>query len=105
MVLDNPYSQQDIDSVMNILYTTMNTIKTTVRIAGEDKPSMVVIGKLMKMHKESIMYAIDKFSEQTERIKNPISYMLTILYNMPEQFNLDIQNQVSHDMAHWNEPE
>lgn len=105
MIRDNPYRQQDIDSVMNILYTTMNTTKATIRIAGEDKSTMVVIGKLMKLHKESIMYAIEKFSEQTERIKNPTSYMLTILYNTPEQFNLDIQNQVSHDMAHWNQEE
>lgn len=105
MIQDNPYRQQDIDSVMNILYTTMNTTKTTIRIAGEDKPSMVVISKLMKLHNESIMYAIEKFSEQTERIKNPTSYMLTILYNALEQFNLDIQNQVSHDMAHWNRPD
>lgn len=102
MIQDNPYRQRDIDSVMNIFYTTMNTTKVTIRIAGEDKPSMVVIGKLMKLHKESIMYAIEKFSEQTERIRNPTSYMLTILYNAPEQFNLDIKNQVSHDMAHLN---
>ena len=105
MIQDNPYRQQDIDSVINRLYTTMNTTKTTIRIAGEDKPSMVVISKLMKLHNESIMYAIEKFSEQTERIKNPTSYMLTILYNALEQFNLDIQNQVSHDMAHWNRPD
>ncbi len=105
MIQDNPYRQQDIDSVMNILYTTMNTTKATIRIAGEDKPTMVVIGKLMKLHNESIIYAIEKFSEQTERIKNPTSYMLTILYNAPEQFNLDIQNQVSHDMAHWSRPD
>jgi len=97
MIQDNPYQQQEINSVMNILHTTMNTTKATIRIAGEDKPSMVVIGKLMKLHNESIIYAIEKFSEQTERIKNPTSYMLTILYNAPEQFNLDIQNQVSHD--------
>lgn len=59
---------------------------------------MAVIGKLMKLDKESIMYAIGKFTEQTERIKNPVSYMLTILYNAPEQYHLDIKNQVSHDM-------
>ncbi len=63
---------------------------------------MVVIGKLMKLQKESIVYAIEKYREQTERIRNPTSYMLTILYNAPEQHNLDVQNQVSHDMAHWN---
>ena len=105
MISDKPYQKQDIDSVMSILHTHLNTTKPTIRIAGEDKPSMVVIGKLMKLCKESIMYAIEKYQEQTERIKNPASYMLTILYNAPEQFNLDIQNQVSHDMAHWNESE
>lgn len=99
MIQDNPYLQQEIDSVMDILHTNMNTTKNTISISGEDKPAMVVIGKLMKLHKESIIYSIEKYQEQTERIKNPASYMLTILYNAPEQYNLDIQNQVSHDMA------
>lgn len=103
MLHDNPYSQQDIDSVIDILYTALNTNKETIRIAGQDKPSMVVISKLMKLHKDSIMYAIETYHKQTERIKNPTSYMLTILYCAPEQFNLDIQNQVSHDMTHWND--
>lgn len=105
MIQDNPYRQQDIDSVMNILYTTMNTTKTTIWIAGEDKPSMVVVSKLMKLSYSEIMYAIEKYQEQTERIKNPTNYMLTLLYNSKEQMNLDITNQVSHDMAHWNTEE
>lgn len=105
MIQNNPYRQQDIDSVMNILYTTMNTTKATIRIAGEDKPSMVVVGKLMKLSYSEIMYAIEKYQEQTERIKNPTSYMLTLLYNSKEQMNLDITNQVSHDMAHWSRPD
>lgn len=102
MLQENPYRKNDIDSAMSVLYTAMNTTKSTIRIAGEDNPSMIVIGKLMKLDKESIIYALDRFAEQTERIKNPTSYLLTILYFAPEQFHLDIQNQVSHDMAHWN---
>ena len=99
MIHDDPLSQHDIDSVMDILDTAMNTKKSTIRIAGEDKPTMVVIGKLMKLHKESILYAIDKFKGQTERIKNPTAYMLTVLFNAPEQYRLDIENMVSHDLA------
>ncbi len=97
MVHDYPDEQEHIDSVMDILHTTLNTGKKTIRISGTDKPTMVVIGKLMKLNNESIMYAIKKFKEQTERIKNPTSYMLTILYMAPEQFQLDITNQVQHD--------
>lgn len=98
MVHDYPNEQEHIDSVMSILHTAMNTTKATIRIAGEDKPAMVVIGKLMKLNNESILYAIRKFQEQTERVKNPTAYMLTILYNAPEQFHLDITNQVQHDL-------
>ena len=102
MISDNPYQKNDIDSVMSILHTNLNTTKSTIRIGGENKPSMVVIGKLMKLTCSGIMYAIEKFKEQTERIKNPTSYMLTLLYNAEEQLNLDITNQVQHDMHHWN---
>jgi len=105
MLQENPYRKNDIDSAMSVLYTAMNTTKATIRVAGENKSSMIVISKLMKLDKESIVYALDRFAEQTERIKNPTSYLLTILYFAPEQFHLDIQNQVSHDMAHWNTEE
>lgn len=97
MIHDYPNEKEHIDSVMDILHTTLNTSKKTIRIAGTDKPTMIVIGKLMKLNNESIMYAIKKFKEQTERIKNPTSYMLTILYMAPEQYKLDITNQVQHD--------
>lgn len=102
MVHDNPYKQKSIDMVMNILYDTLNTSKKSIRVSGEDKPAMVVQSKLMKLDMECIMYAIDKYSENTERVKNPVAYMLTILYKAQEQYDLDIQNQVSHDMANWN---
>ena len=105
MLQENPYRKNDIDSAMSVLYTAMNTTKATIRVAGENKSSMIVISKLMKLDKESIVYALDRFAEQTERTKNPTSYLLTILYFAPEQFHLDIQNQVSHDMAHWNTEE
>lgn len=99
MVSDNPYQKSDIDAVMSILHTALNTTKPTIRIAGEDKPSMVVIGKLMKLSDSGIMYAIERYNDQTERIKNPTAYMLTLLYNAEEQMKLDIGNKVRHDMA------
>lgn len=103
MVADNKFQVNEIDSVMDILHDLLNTNKKTIRVAGEDKPAMVVIGKLWKLNNESIMYAIRKFGEQTERIQNPVAYMTTLLYKAPEQFEFDIKNQVNHDMAHWND--
>ena len=104
LINDKPLWQRDIDSVFSILHTALNTTKETIRVGGEDKPTMIVIGKLMKLDYSEIMYCIEKYSEQTERIKNPTAYMLTLLYNAKEQMNLDITNQVQHDMYHWEPP-
>ena len=101
LVNDKPLWQKDIDSVFSILHTALNTTKETIRVGGEDKPTMIVIGKLMKLDYSEIMYCIEKYSEQTERIKNPTAYMLTLLYNAKEQMNLDITNQVQHDVYNW----
>lgn len=102
MLADNPSDSKMIDTVVSILYTALNTRKPTIRIGGEDKPSMVVIGRLQKLESEELMYAIGKYEAQTAKIKNPAAYMLTLLYNAKEQMQLDITNQVAHDMENWN---
>lgn len=104
LVNDKPLWKNNIDSVFNILHTALNTTKETIRVGGEDKPTMIVIGKLMKLDYSEILYCIEKYSEQPERIKNPTAYMLTLLYNAKEQMSLDISNQVQHDMHHWEPP-
>ena len=80
-----------------ILYDTLNSTKQTTRISGEDKPTMVVVGKLMKLQPDDLIYSINKYHEQTERIKNVKGYLLTLLYNSREQQHLDIMNLGHHN--------
>lgn len=90
MIHDCPDEKQNIDFVMDILHTAMNTTKETIKIAGTNKTTMAVTRKLMKLNNESILYAIRKYKEQAERIENANTYMLTMLYNVPEQLDPDI---------------
>lgn len=99
MINDYPSLQKEIDIVMNILYDTLNTSKETIRVSGENKPSQVVISRLMQLDTESIMYAIRKFNDQTNKLKDPSAYMLTLLYKAKDQEHLDIVNQFNHDMS------
>lgn len=101
MIERDKYNQKTIDSVINIIYDILNTTKQTIRVGGEDKSAMIVISKLMKLDYEDILYVVNKYSEQTDRIKNPEAYLTTMLYKAKEQHNLDIENQVQHDMANW----
>lgn len=92
-----PLYKKEIDIVMNILYDVLNSTKSTIRVKGEDKPTMVVVGNMMRLTNESIMYAIHKFESCDTRIKNPIGYMRSILYSANEQYPLDMINRTQSD--------
>ncbi len=97
LIIQYPNKQTDIDIVFDILYDTLNSTKQTIRIGGEDKPTMIVISKLMKLQPDNLIYSIDKYHEQTERIKNVKAYLLTVLYGSREQQHLDIMNLGHHN--------
>ena len=99
LLQDNPGSKENIDAVMAVLYDALNTQKETIRIGRENRPAMSVIAKLMRLTYLDIAYALEKFSSQTERIKNPAAYLLTILYGAKEQSQLEAKNRVAHDMT------
>lgn len=99
MINDFPQLRADVDNVITILHETLNTSKKTIRIAGEDLPAMPVIGKLMKLTRDEILYSVRKYAENLSPVKNPRAYMLTILYRAKEQYALDIQNQVNRNLG------
>lgn len=97
LIRRNPDQKTDIDIVFNILYDTLNTTRPTIRVGGEDKPTMVVIGRLTKLQPDDLLFAIDNYHEQTDRIKNVRGYLLTLLYHAREQSYLDLMN-----LGHYN---
>ena len=92
LIADHPEHEADLQVVFDILHEALNTSKPTIRVSGEDKPKGAVVGKLMKLTHYDIEYAIDKFHEQTGKIKNTRAYLLTILYHSREQSYLDLMN-------------
>ena len=103
MIQDNPLMKNDVDTILFYVKEVLNCTKPTIRVCGENKPTMVVISQFMKLTYSEILYVVDKFKEQTDRVNNQEAYILTLLYKAKEQMNLDITNQVSHDMYHWND--
>lgn len=99
IIIQYPAKQTDIDILFDILYDTLNSTKPTIRISGEDKPTMIVIGKLMKLQPDDLIYSIDKYNQQDQRITNVKGYLLTILYHAKEQNYLDLMNEghFNHD--------
>ena len=98
MMLDHPLQKRMIDSVMNIIYDTVNTSEDRVKVQRSFRPKAVVTSRLMKLDKDMIIYVIDKYQARSNRIKYPRAYLLTQLYEAHDQFECDITNQVSHDL-------
>lgn len=95
MVAENPSKQEYIDICMDILATTINSKKKTIRIQKEDIPKEKVVDKLLKLAKEDILWVIAKFEQQPNQIHSPKAYLLTLLYDAKNQRLLDLQNQKS----------
>ena len=89
---------ENVDSVFSVLYDVLNSKSAYIRVGQEEKPAEVVKSKLLKLDHECLEYVIQKFKDQTDRIQAPIPWLITVLYKGREQFDLDITNQVSHDM-------
>lgn len=104
IVIDNPMYKDDIDSVMDVIYDTLNTTKPMIMVNGDQKLSRIVASSFMKLDEWSIIYAIQKFETQTDHIRNPKAYMRSILYNLATGgFNLGLKNDVKHNEAHWDD--
>lgn len=98
---ENPTKESLINDVSNILYTLLNTDEPTIRVGGQDKPTLIVVSRMLRLNQDMIMYVIDQFVGLTEKVKNQRAYITTCLYNVHEQYNLALRNQVSHDLAHY----
>lgn len=98
MLMDRPYEKGIIDSVFDYIYDTLNEPSEYVRVQRTRKPKKVVISRFMKLTRESILFVIDRYQAQINRIQYPKQYIITQLYEAPAQFEMDITNRVNHDL-------
>jgi hypothetical protein len=96
---NNPYSQDEIDEILEIILDAVCSKRKMIRIAGDDKPAQVVKSQLMKLNYSHIEFVMDCMKENTTHIKNVKQYILATLYNAPITINNYYKSLVQHDMA------
>ena len=95
MIAEKPEKQANIDICIDIIATTINNKKDTIRIQKEEIQREKVAEQLLKLTKEDILWAIKRFEQQPNQIHSPKAYLLTLLYDAHNQRILDLQNQKS----------
>lgn len=93
MVVEKPEKQASIDICIDIISTTVNSKKQTIRIQKEEVPREKVTDRFLQLSKEDILWVIGKFEQQPNQINYPKAYLLTLLYDAHNQRVLDRQNQ------------
>lgn len=95
LIVEHSAHQENIDICMDIILTTVNSKKQTIRIQKEEIPNAKVVDRLLKLTKEDILWVISKYEQQPNQIHSPKAYLLTLLYDAHNQRILDQQNQKS----------
>lgn len=99
MVAEKPEKQASIDICIDIISTTVNSKKQTIRIQKEEVPREKVTDRFLQLSKEDILWVIGKFEQQPNQINYPKAYLLTLLYDAHNQRILDLENQKSVSAA------
>ena len=93
LIAEHSAHQENIDICMDIILTTVNSKKQTIRIQKEEVPREKVTDRFLQLSKEDILWVIGKFEQQPNQINYPKAYLLTLLYDAHNQRVLDRQNQ------------
>ena len=86
-ILIQQYAAEKIDSFVNIMVDALCSFDDTINVNSMQVPKEVVKRKLLKLDYMHIVYVIDCLDENSTKIRNYKSYILTMLYNAPDTMN------------------
>lgn len=99
LMQSNPYDQETLEEILNLLVDTVCSKRKYIRVAGDDKPKEVVKSQLLKLDFQHIEYVLSSFKENVSKVRNIKQYLLTSLYNAPMTISSYYDALVRHDMA------
>ena len=96
---DPHVDREQLDEIVDLVQETVCSIRSRIRVAGNDYPTEVVRSKLLKLNGEHIRFVMDCLKQNTTRIRNIRQYLLAALFNAPSTMNSYYTALVAHDMA------
>lgn len=91
-------NEANAESILNIIYDTINTSSSKIKIGNTFIPSETVKKRILDLNYEHITYVIQKYTQQSTIIHNPSSYIKRMLYDAKHNMDLEYTNmlQASH---------
>ena len=99
ILLEDPaVDREKLTEIAFLIVDTVCSEKKSFRIGGETLPAEKVKLQLMKLDSTHVQYVMDCMKENTTKIRNIKSYLLTALYNAPMTMGSYYDAKVQHDL-------
>lgn len=97
--------KQAYEELYDVMCDVVCVKRKTIRVGKEDYPYEMVKSRFLKINNSHIEYVIGCMKNQTDKINNIRSYLITALYNAPSTMHHYYQQEVQHDMygGGWSE--
>ena len=95
---NNGIYRKNIDEIVILMVETVSIPRKYIYIGGTRFPYEIVKSQFLKLNYEHILYVITCMKDNTTKVKNIRSYLLTTLYNAPNTIDSYYQVEVNHDL-------
>jgi len=92
------YGAERMDEVLELILETVLSKRPYIRIAGDELPHEVVKSRLLKVRSSHLQYVFNCLDQNTTKVYNIKSYLLTALFNAPVTMGSFYRAEVNHDM-------
>ena len=96
----NDNEKELLNEILLLITDIVAVDRATVRINGTNYPHEIVKSKFLKLNAEHIQYVIASFNNNTTKINNIKSYILSIIYNAESTMNFNLTSQVKHNLGY-----
>lgn len=93
----HPTEKMDINELVELMVETIAVKQPVIRINKYDFPYDVVRSRLEKIDFHTMEYVLESLRNNTTKVRNIRSYMLTTLYNAPVTCSNYYKAEVNHD--------
>ena len=93
------YEKEKIDGIINMIADVATTTPPDGKEWVNSRPYSheVVKSRLLKMDRLIMEHVLDRMKENTTKIKNMRSYLMTVLYNAKDEMKMSVDSQVNYD--------
>lgn len=98
LLMAHKYDAEMINGIVQLILEVVVSDGSSVLIASERYPAVLVKSKMLKLNYSHIEYVLECLHKNTTKVQNIKKYLLAALFNAPSTIDVYYQAEVNHDL-------